>query len=343
LKALFGVLVRREVCTLVLPLDELDAVQEADAAHVADRDASSRRSALFHFRNAHARILVRSAHFEYPGMPSLVVASSSKSDSGEADLEQDDRGVVTALARGLEILSCFRFGESTLSNTELAQRCGLPKSTVSRLAHTLTKLGYLINVPATGRYRLGTSCLALGSAMLTRFDVRTIARPMMQELATATGLSVSLCVPHQLSMIYLDHCRSVQTLSLTLAVGSRIPVATSAVGRAWIASLPAAERAACMRQIEAADPASWRAVREGIEKALQEYEQVGIASSFGDWKKEVVGIARAFSPGNGLPNMAVSLGGAADNAAPDLLMKDGAPRLIELVSNLESLLHRGVR
>ena len=263
--------------------------------------------------------------------------------SGEADSGRDDRGIVTALARGLEILSCFRVGESTLSNTELAQRCGLPKSTVSRLTQTLTKLGYLINVPATGRYRLGTACLALGSAMLTRLDVRTIARPLMQELATATGLSVSLCVPHKLSMIYLDHCRSVQTLSLTLDVGSRIPVATTAVGRAWMASLPAQERAAVMQQIEAADPHSWPAVREGIEKALVEYQKVGVASSFGDWKKEVIGIARAFSPGNGLPNMAVNVGGAAYNASPEDLMKDGVPRLIEMVYNLESLLHRGVR
>ncbi|WP_372660550.1 IclR family transcriptional regulator, partial [Hydrogenophaga sp.] len=110
---------------------------------------------------------------------------------------------MTALARGLEVLSCFRTGESTLSNQELAQRCKLPKSTVTRLTMTLTKLGYLIHVEESGRYRLGTACLALGSAMLTRLDVRKIARPMMQELADYSNSTVSLGVRDKLSLIYV--------------------------------------------------------------------------------------------------------------------------------------------
>lgn len=274
-------------------------------------------------------------------MEQPVTINAVPDEASESESARD--GIVTALARGLEILSCFRFGESTLSNTELAQRCGLPKSTVSRLTQTLTKLGYLLHIPESGRYRLGTSCLALGSAMLTRLDVRTIARPLMQELATATGLSVSLCVPHKLSMIYLDHVRSVQTLSLTVDVGSRIKLPTSASGRAWMATLPKAELEQVKQRIRQADPEHWPAVGESIDAALDEYARTGVASSFGDWKEKVVAIARAFSPGNGLPNMAVNLGGASYNATPQELMTQGAPRLIEMVQNLEALLHRGAR
>ncbi len=57
-----------------------------------------------------------------------------------------DRHFVTALARGLELLACFRHGDRMLGNQDLARRCGLPKSTVSRLTNTLTKLGYLVFV-----------------------------------------------------------------------------------------------------------------------------------------------------------------------------------------------------
>jgi hypothetical protein len=52
-----------------------------------------------------------------------------------------DRHFVTALARGLEVLACFRHGDRMLGNQELSKRCGLAKSTVSRLTHTLTRLG----------------------------------------------------------------------------------------------------------------------------------------------------------------------------------------------------------
>ena len=45
------------------------------------------------------------------------------------EAHKDDRHFVTALARGLEVLACFRSGDKSLSNQELALRCRLPKST----------------------------------------------------------------------------------------------------------------------------------------------------------------------------------------------------------------------
>src|SRR5258706_6440355 len=57
-----------------------------------------------------------------------------------------DRHFVNALGRGLEVLACFRHGDRMLGNQDLARACGLPKSTVSRLTNTLTKLGYLVYV-----------------------------------------------------------------------------------------------------------------------------------------------------------------------------------------------------
>src|SRR5690606_32890354 len=82
---------------------------------------------------------------------------------------KQDRHFVTALSRGLDVLACFRSGSRMLGNQEISERCKLPKSTVSRLTYTLTKLGYLHYVKESGKYRLGTATLALGSAVLGRF------------------------------------------------------------------------------------------------------------------------------------------------------------------------------
>ena len=57
--------------------------------------------------------------------------------------QEEDRQFVTALARGLELLRCFTPSESALSNLDLAKKSGLPRPTVSRLTHTLARLGYL--------------------------------------------------------------------------------------------------------------------------------------------------------------------------------------------------------
>lgn len=253
---------------------------------------------------------------------------------------KEDRHFVTALARGLEVLSCFRHGEVTLSNQELAQRCRLPKSTVSRLTMTLTKLGYLIHVQESGRYRLGTACLALGSALLTRLDVRKIAHPLMQELANACGASVSLGVRDKLSMIYVENCRSNAALTLTLDVGSRMPLATSAMGRAWLATVSEAERQDVMAQIRELDDLAWPGIRAGIDKAREDYRTLGVACSFGDWHKDVNGIARAFDPGGSLPIMAINVGGASYKLSPEYLLEEARPRLIETVRAIEDALPR---
>ena len=103
----------------------------------------------------------------------------------------EDRHFVEALARGLEVLACFRSG-TRLGNQEIALRCNLPKSTVSRLTSTLTRLGYLIQSEDGGKFRLGTATLSLGSAMLSKLDVRQLARPWMEELAAVAKVEVAL-------------------------------------------------------------------------------------------------------------------------------------------------------
>ena len=238
------------------------------------------------------------------------------------------------------MLACFRSGDSQLGNQELAERCSLPKSTVSRLTMTLTRLGYLIQTPDTGRYRLGMATLSLGSAMLSRLDLRQVARPLMQELAAFSGASVSLGARDRLSMIYIEHCRGPAALTLSMDVGARIPLATSAIGRAYLAVIDAAHCAQIMDEVREDDAAAWPKVRAGIERAVKDHAKLGVTCSFGDWQKDVNGIARAFQPGGGLPPMAISCGGAASSLGRDFLLDQVRPRLIELTQRLEATLPR---
>lgn len=253
---------------------------------------------------------------------------------------KEDRHFVTALARGLEVLACFRSGDAQLGNQELAERCRLPKSTVSRLTMTLTRLGYLIQVPDTGRYRLGMATLSLGSAMLSRLDVRQVARPLMQELAAFSGASVSLGARDRFSMIYIEHCRGPSALTLAMDVGARIPLATSAIGRAWLAAIDEEQRREVMAQVQEQDPAAWPKVRAGIERAVKDHAKLGVTCSFGDWQKDVNGIARGLHPGGGLPPMAISCGGAASSLSKEFLLQEVRPRLIEMTQRLEATLPR---
>lgn len=253
---------------------------------------------------------------------------------------KDDRHFVTALARGLEVLSAFRSGEALLGNQELAGACKLPRSTISRLTHTLTKLGYLYFVPSVSKYRLSTATLALGSAMLSKLDVRQMARPLMQELADRTGTMVSLGVRDKLSMIYVENCRSSSALTLSLDVGSRIPVATTAMGRAFLAVCPDSERRDLLESVRQLDELAWPRIRDGVDKAIAQFREIGCCTSFGDWQEDVYAIAVAFQTGEGLPPMSINCGGPSFKLKPEYLLQEVRPRLIEIVRMIEGRLGR---
>lgn len=242
---------------------------------------------------------------------------------------------MTALARGLDVLACFRSGDTMLGNGELAERCRLPKSTVSRLAQTLARLGYLRYVDDVAKYRLGGSTLALGSAMLSGMAIRQLARPMMQEVADFSQAVVALGVRVGLGLIYVEVCRSNAALTLPLGVGSRLPLATTAIGRAYLAVATDDERRELMDQLREADATTWPRRRRALEAAIVQHRKAGCCSSFGEWQPDINGIAIGFHPAGGLPAMALNCGGPSFHLPRDFLLGEVRPRLASVVRRLE--------
>lgn len=249
-----------------------------------------------------------------------------------------DRQFVTALARGLELLRCFGPGDRWLGNQELARRSGLPKPTVSRLAHTLTRLGYLRHSPSLEQYALGTAVLSLGYALLAQLDVRRVARPLMQALAEHAGVSVNLGIRDRLGMIYLDTYRSAASLTVQLEAGSRIPLATTSMGRAYLCGLGEPERRALLASLEQEEGTRWPQVRAGIDRALRDHKKHGLCFSLGDWRQEIHAVAvPLLLPGEGEP-LVFSASGAAFQVGREKLEREIGPRLKNLADNVRSAL-----
>ena len=76
----------------------------------------------------------------------------------------ENRDVIQVVSRAFDILRCFEGRSVRLGNREIADRCGLPRSTVSRLALTLTRIGQLIYLPQEQKYALDPQANALGAA-----------------------------------------------------------------------------------------------------------------------------------------------------------------------------------
>jgi DNA-binding IclR family transcriptional regulator len=250
-----------------------------------------------------------------------------------------DRHFVTALGRGLELLACFRHGDRMLGNQDLARACGLPKSTVSRLTNTLTKLGYLVYVEESSKYSLGTATLSLGSAMFARLDIRKLAHPRMKELAEFSQCMVTLGTRDRLSMLYIDVVRGSGAVTLSLDMGSRINIASSAIGRAYLTAVSPQEREEIVDRIcELAPESRWPEIREGVVRAQRDIRELGVCCSFGEWQKDVNAIAVPVRPGGGLPPMPINCGAPAYIVSREFLLEKVRPRLIALANELETSL-----
>ena len=185
-------------------------------------------------------------------------------------LAGEDAHAVQGLARGLSVLRAFRPGEGALSNAEIAARTGLSRPTVSRLTQTLTALGYLAYVPRLGRYTLGAAIASLCHSLLSGMPYRIAAQPFLREVAETTRLPVSLGARDNLHMINIDTVRHDNAPPARFDLGARIPLATTAMGRAYLFALPTAERSGLLDRIRRDAGRDWRAIRRRHRRRLRD-------------------------------------------------------------------------
>jgi DNA-binding IclR family transcriptional regulator len=253
--------------------------------------------------------------------------------------ETTDRKFIEALARGLDVLRAFNPGDGLLGNQEIAQRTGLPKSSVSRFTHTLTKLGYLSYSERLEKYQLGSGVLALGYSFLSNLAVRQIARPLMLELAENTGTAVGMAMRDGLDMIYIEAYAPKTVKTFRQEIGDRIAMDTSAIGKAYLCALPEDERNYFLDYHKERAAERWPQILKGIKSAVQSYQTNGYCSSFGEWNKDVSGIGVPLLVDKGTV-YAFNCGGPRYRLDSDFLMHEVAPQLKNMVRNIEAMLIR---
>ena len=247
---------------------------------------------------------------------------------------EKDRNFVTALARGLDVLRAFRPSEIYLTNTDFAERTGLPKPTVSRLTYTLCQLDYLVADPKTGAYRLGTGVLGLGFGVLSGIEIGDRAKVVMEDLCSGPNpyTTCALAERHGLTAVYLVVERSRQDVSLTLSVGAHLPLFQSAIGRAILVAMEPDQQRAAIEQVMRDDPTGASGSDMSLVAAQQEFARKGYCASFGEWREDVNGIAVPVRSMNARRVFALNIGGPAFHVSARELEDHYAPRLIEAAS-----------
>lgn len=129
---------------------------------------------------------------------------------------------VQSIDRAFSVLRSLAAGPAGV--TDIADRVGLPKSTVSRMLSTLEELGAVEQVAAGGEYRIGFAMIELAAAARPGRSLVSIARPHLVELSRRTGEAVGVSIPDGDDMIYLDQLTPDGELQVRDWTGHRIPM-----------------------------------------------------------------------------------------------------------------------
>ncbi|MEH6766289.1 MULTISPECIES: IclR family transcriptional regulator [Psychrobacter] len=204
--------------------------------------------------------------------------------------EENDRQFVTALGRGLIILAAFEHHER-LTHQQLCQMTELPKATITRLIHTLTTLGFL-RTSDYGQYQLGSSAVRLSATAWSRHDMVAAAEPLLRQFASENEVSVNLATEVEGEMRYHACCRSPARLSVNLQVGSAVPVARTAIGRAFYAASSQARQAVVISNLQENLPVEeYNDAQTALASAAEHYEKYGYTVSDGEFSTDILAVA----------------------------------------------------
>ncbi|WP_228001125.1 IclR family transcriptional regulator [Nocardia australiensis] len=142
---------------------------------------------------------------------------------------------VSMIERMTLILDAFDSSTPVLTLLGLAERTGLPRSTVHRILDQMIRLRWLAHAP--GGYRLGMRPFELGGLAADHNEVRDVVSPLLHDLCQRTGLAGHLGVLDGREVLYLDKAGGRLTAQIPTRLGGRMPAHSTAVGKALLATL----------------------------------------------------------------------------------------------------------
>lgn len=138
-----------------------------------------------------------------------------------------------SIARAVLVLDTLNDADAPLGVSEIARRCGLPKSSAQRML--LALLDHRLLEREGTSYKLGLKLFELGQQVPHQRDLREAARPFMSDLREATGHRVHLAVLDGEEVVYLEVFRGAEGPPLPTRMGARWPAHGTGIGKAILA------------------------------------------------------------------------------------------------------------
>jgi DNA-binding IclR family transcriptional regulator len=198
------------------------------------------------------------------------------------------RGGVQSIGRAFAIIEEIARNRDGIGLAELSKRVGLHNSTTFHLVKTMVSLGYVRQLKDSKRYRIGRPLFALAASALDEIEMMSLATPVLDDLARATGESAHFSVPMGDAVVVLARTSGPGAFQLTDRVGVVRPAHCTALGKIMLAALAPDQFTRYLQRAElkAYTPKSITSV-EQLAREIAEVRRAGLALDDGEFDSEL--------------------------------------------------------
>jgi DNA-binding IclR family transcriptional regulator len=209
---------------------------------------------------------------------------------------------------------------------------------VSRLTHTLTRMGQLVYLPRDQKYRIGPSAVAMSTSMMRGLQLRNLIRSRLQEVAEQIPGTVGFLVPDRFHLVYLEFARAAHALGLHSITGSRIAMTRTAAGHAYTAALDEGVAAAVLAEMNREIPQDAKILHQRIELNRLILRERGCVTACGLWSPHINGIAAPIWSPQYQTYVVVTIGVLSAMYDEQRMLEEIAPTLLKLSGTIGGLL-----
>jgi DNA-binding IclR family transcriptional regulator len=244
---------------------------------------------------------------------------SATVDGLESSTDRKGAGTLQSVVKSFDVIEAL-VDRGEISASELAVQVGEPRSSVYRMLTTLQELGLVEPGSRRGVYRPGLKLVGLAGSVLTRFDERQLALPVLERLREETKETVHLSLRRGLQAVFIERLQGERTHALAIKLGGVLPLHVGAAPRALLAFEPDSFWDEYFSQTTI-EPWTRSAPKDEAEvrESLVEIRRVGVALSNED---VVVGVATVGAPI--FDHRGVVRAALAFNLLPEMLREDTA-------------------
>lgn len=230
-----------------------------------------------------------------------------------------DRYLVTAAARGLDVLEIMARNGKPMTAVEVASALGMPRSTAFRLLSTLQEKNWIYKERFT--YSLGFKCFQLGATTGVGLEIRTHALPFLVSLRDKSNLNTQIAKLEDWNVVYLERVLGNKlTVNTPSRAGAILPAHCTALGKALLAykDLEQVTKWARENPLEKMTERTITSVPALIADVLETRAR-GYAVEFGEREEHIRCIAAPITDFSGNVVAAVSVSGTPDRMPEGLI------------------------